>query len=694
MRDDGVQSLRSSSRLGDDGAGRSASRAKATPAGSPVHTVRVDASRDRAVHSFRPQRALGAGVDRLSTSATEKLFAPPFLERILEAGWQTVSYRQNTELYVEAWHWNPQGTWSDPAGRGYFTGNAAPAEPIRHSFGYFLPHRGVTRNDGANSGYSRLTDGDLETYWKSNPYLSHAFTGEEDSAHPQWLVIDLATTQAVNAIRIAWAEPYARRYLVQYWSAEDSAKDPIKAPTQGVWRTFPGGAVTSGAGGTVTLPLAPSPTPVRFLRIWMTESSDTCDTHGDGDRRNCVGYAVRELYLGTLRPEGGLFDLVRHTPDQDQTTTVCSSVDPWHAPADINDKRDQVGFDLFFTSALTRGLPTMVPVSMLYGTPEDSAAEIAYLKKRGYPLSYVEMGEEPDGQFMLPEDYGTLYLQWADALHRVDPALKLGGPVFEGVNQDIEVWPDALGRTSWLRRFLDYLRDRGRLADFSFFSFEHYPYEPCRIQWSSLYDEPKLIGHILQVWRDAGLPPGTPLFVTESNISWQSAENSVDIFGGSLARGLHWRLLHGGRRRQLLLPLHSHRPPPRLQRLAGDLRHVHRGRRPPHPAADVPVLRQPDSEPGLGRARGRRAPRLSRDQRRPGPRRQRPRHRLCAAASGRTVVGAADQQGPDPPPFRFHRFPRRGIVPGRLLRGARVPDHVRERAVPMASGGEGGMGRS
>ena len=41
-----------------------------------------------------------------------------------------------------------------------------------------------------------------------------------------------------------------------------------------------------------------------------------------------------------------------------------------------------------------------------------------YLKKRGYPISYVGMGEEPDDQDMLPEDYAELYLQFAaTAMH-------------------------------------------------------------------------------------------------------------------------------------------------------------------------------------------------------------------------------------------------------------------------------------
>ncbi len=493
-----------------------------------AQTIRVDATPNHAVNTFIPTEALGAGIDRINTSATDKLFTEPVMKQVLSAGWQTVSYRQNTELFVEAWHWNPQGTWSDPSGKGYFVCNPKPGDFVRHSFGYFLPHRGFTRNDGTDAnGYSRITDGDEKTYWKSNPYLSKAFTGEDDSNYPQWVMLDLAGSHETNAIRISWGEPYARRYLVQYWTGED----PIKQPTAGTWVTFQGGNVKSGGAGIATLTLTSAPMPVRYLRVWMTESSNTCDDHGSSDRRNCVGFAIREIYLGTMSADGKFYDLVRHTADPDQTTTYCSSVDPWHEPPDINDKRDQVGFDLFYTSGYTRGLPAVVPIALIYGTPEDSANQVAYLKARGYPISYVEMGEEADGQYMLPEDYGALYVQWATALHKVDPALKLGGPVFQGVNRDIQVWPDAQGQTSWLGRFVTYLKAHNRLQDLAFLSFEHYPLEPCKIQWSNLYDEPTLISHIMQVWRDDGVPPNVPMLITELNITWNAGESSVDTFG-------------------------------------------------------------------------------------------------------------------------------------------------------------------
>jgi hypothetical protein len=491
-----------------------------------AQTIRVDISHP--VNTLIPTQALGAGIDRMPSAAVEKYFSQPALESILAAGWQTVSYRQNTELAVEAWHWNPQGTWSDPAGKGYFTGSVTPGEPILHSYGYPLPHRGFTRNEGTETrGFSRMTDGDLNTYWKSNPYLTKMYTGQDDSEHPQWVVLDLAVPQMINALRIAWAEPYARQYVVQYWTGDEA----IKQPTKGAWVTFPSGSIAHGKGGTETLTLTPVPMSARFIRIWMTESSNTCDSHGSDDPRNCVGYAIRELSLG-IADQRGFHDLARHTPDQDQTTAFCSSIDPWHEPSDRGSTlREHVGLDSFYKSGYTRGLPAMIPIAMLYGTPEDAAAEIAYLEKRGYPISYVEMGEEPDGQYTLPEDDAELYIQFAAALHKVDSTLKLGGPVFTGQNEDILAWPDVQGRISWTGRFVDYLKTRGHLQDLAFFSFEHYPYEPCKISWSNLYDEPMLMSHILQVWRNDGVPANVPMFVTESNITWNTGESSVDIFG-------------------------------------------------------------------------------------------------------------------------------------------------------------------
>src|ERR1700751_3244837 len=101
-----------------------------------AHTIRVDATPSHVVNKFSPPYALGTTVDRVPSNATDTFFAPDQLKQTLEAGWGVVSYRQNTELFVQAWHWNPEGKWSDPSGKGYFTGDAMPTqEMIRHSYG-------------------------------------------------------------------------------------------------------------------------------------------------------------------------------------------------------------------------------------------------------------------------------------------------------------------------------------------------------------------------------------------------------------------------------------------------------------------------------------------------------------------------------------------------------------------------------
>ena len=500
--------------------------------GISAQTVSVDFTPSHVVNKFSPIRALGSTVDRVPSNATDVFFRPDQIQKVLSAGWGVISYRQNTDLFVQAWHWNPKGKWSDPSGKGYFTGDATPTgEMIRHSYGYSLPHRGFTRNGGSEfDGYSRLDDGDPNSYWKSNPYLTKEFTGEDDARHPQWVVISMDKPESVNAIRIHWGDPYARDFEVQYWMGDGDAMDE---QDKGAWKTFPSGSKTDAKGGITTYGFGDAVT-TKFVRVLMTRSSNTCDTHGSSDRRNCVGFAIRELYLGTY-DKSGFTDLLHHSPDQKQTLTLCSSVDPWHRPSDLYiapdrmESGDQPGFDLFFTSGITRGLPAIIPVALLYSTPEDAAAQISYIKKRGYPVSYIEMGEEADGQYMLPEDYGALYLQFAAALHRVDADFKLGGPAFQGVTEDIKAWPDAQGRTSWFGRFLDYLKAHGRLQDLAFMSFEHYPYDGCETPWTQLYREPELITNIMKIWREDGLPPGVPLLDTETNA--HGGEASVDIFG-------------------------------------------------------------------------------------------------------------------------------------------------------------------
>ena len=487
-------------------------------------TVHVDVTPGHAINSFDPDSALGSSIDVLSRAGIDTVFTPHIIQESLSAGWGPISYRNNSELRMAAWHWTENGTWSDAAHKsGYFTGSTELKEPIRYVLSYSLPHRGFS-----TSG-DRPIMGPHLSYWKSNPYLTSKFTGESDSLHPQWVVIDLEAEKPVNAIRIAWQDPYATSYQVEYWAGKD-ALDFDRAP-QGDWKTFSSGIVRNAKGGTVSLKLSDAPVSAQYFRVSMTESSNSCDEHGADDIRNCVGYAIREIHVGTVDSSGAFVEIQKNIGDR-PTAYCSSSIDPWHSVGDVDatGSYQHTGFDLLFTSGLTNNLPAMIPVTLLYGTPDDAAAEIAYIEKRGYPISYVEMGEEPDGKHALPEDYAALYLQWATAIHKVDPNLKLGGPVFEGVNEDIRVWPDAQGRTSWMGRFVDYLKAHHRLNDLAFVSFEHYPFEPCDITWKSLYSEPTLVKHILQVWRDDGVPKDVPLMITEDHLAASLTGPMTTIF--------------------------------------------------------------------------------------------------------------------------------------------------------------------
>ncbi len=482
---------------------------------------------DRPVNQCVPTEALGAGVDGHEQGECARMFTDQNITQMRSAGFGPLTYRLRTELAGEVWHWNPRGTWSDPVHQcGYWISDDSPGEPISLSYGYHLPRRGNTIDQANDDGYSRITDGDEKSFWKSNPYLDSHFTGESDNAHPQWVVIDLGATRPINSIRIHWGAPFAKQHRVEYWSGSDPMH--LHVDQKDAWRPFPSGEMKQGSGGDESVRLCAKALQVRFVRVVMSRSSQT-SVQISNDIRDRVGFSIREIELGNINGHNRFHDHIRHAADRYQQTGIyVSSTDPWHRAEDIDYKIEQPGLDFILRSELTNHLPVLVPVGVLYDTPENATAEINYLRQ--YPLEGVELGEEPDGQWASPEDYAALYAGVARRLTALNPDLKLGGPSLQNFDDHLLTWLDESGNRSWMNRFLKYIR--AAKCPFDFFSFEFYPFDNiCADAAPQLLETSKRLGEMMASLRADGVPTAIPWLMTEYGYSVFAGRHEVDMEG-------------------------------------------------------------------------------------------------------------------------------------------------------------------
>ena len=242
---------------------------------SPFVTVKVDLNHPVVITNAAT--ALGGAIDGHEKGDAEKNLSSKSVDQMLQAGLKTLAYRLRTELGVEAWHWNPVGTWSDEKNQcGYWASSTVLQKPIDASYGYRLPRRGDTLDEANNDNYSRLDDGNPNTFWKSNPYLTSHYTGESDKQHPQWVILDFEKPMLINAARLHWREPYAKKFKIQYATGGDLYFGHNKA-----WHDFPHGKISDGRGGAPLLDLGMphglfgKSTPVRYVRILMMKSSES-----------------------------------------------------------------------------------------------------------------------------------------------------------------------------------------------------------------------------------------------------------------------------------------------------------------------------------------------------------------------------------------------------------------------------------
>lgn len=120
----------------------------------------------------------------------------------------------------------------------------------------------ATASSTENSGYpaSAAVDGNTATRWSS------AFTD------PQWLEVDLGTSQAICAVTLNWETAYAKAFQIQV------------SPDNTNWTTIY--STTTGSGGTQTLTGLTGTG--RYLRMYGTT------------RATQYGYSLWELQVHTM----------------------------------------------------------------------------------------------------------------------------------------------------------------------------------------------------------------------------------------------------------------------------------------------------------------------------------------------------------------------------------------------------------
>jgi hypothetical protein len=508
--------------------------------GAPVNaTLIVDLSGAAQQPAFRPDEALGAAIDGAQQGDIGRLLTHRNIAAMKSLGLRPLSYRLRTELGIEVWHWNPAGRWSDPARKqGYWVSSAALGKPIRLSWGYKLPRRGDTIDNANNDDYSRLTDGDEASFWKSNPYLDPTVL-HDGEAHPQWLIVRLDKARPIDAARIEWGAPFATRYEVQYWIGQTDYDHA------GHWVTFPQGKITDGKGSRTALRLADQPVATQYLRVLLQAGSGTAPA-GSRDWRDRAGYAVREVAFGVEGAEGRFSDVVVHKPLHDgQTFTHVSSTDPWHRETDRDKDLEQTGIDRIFANGLGFGLPIMMPTGLLFDTPENIEAELRYLVRRHYPVRQVELGEEPDGQYGVPADYGALYLAMIDRLKPIAPRISFGGPSLQSAFSETAMLPETPG--SWNRWFADYLARRHRLDDLAFVSFEFYPFDDiCGDIHAKLVEQDGMLRDVMTRFGEDGIPSKTPKIITEYGFSAYSGRAMSEMPSALLMANIVGRWLSVG----------------------------------------------------------------------------------------------------------------------------------------------------
>ena len=264
-----------------------------------------------------------------------------------------------------------------------------------------------------------------------------------------------------------------------------------------------------------------------------------------------MGFAIKEIEVGFEDSEGIFHDYVRHSSNHEQSVIHVSSTDSWHTSKDIDPNVEQPEIDRFFNDGLTAHESALMPMALLYDTPENMMALLKYLKRKNYPVNELEMGEEPEGQLVSPTDYAALYCQLGKKLRKIDSTIQLGGPCFASLSPEPED-STTFTEAKWTTLFLNYLKSHNKINLFNFFSFEWYPFDDlCAPSAPQLLKAPSMLSIAMKNIQNV-LLVNTPMYVTEYGYSAYEGKPEVEIQGALMYADILGKFMESGGKKSFL----------------------------------------------------------------------------------------------------------------------------------------------
>lgn len=374
------------------------------------------------------------------------------------------------------YHWN---------GNGYYLNNIWHINGSPHPTSFSSGFLNLSLYRGSTSaGYRKeamLTDGDLNTSWKSFP----------DAEGHQWVYLEIQNSSyqsvPVNRIMIYWANPYATQYKIQYSNANWPGTLGVWSYNDTAWTDTSLG-LCSGAGGIEDLSF--NTINAKYIRILCLASS------GSNNQ-----YEIKEvkLFYGneqiTINSKDPLL----------QTKTVSSSV----APGDKLNYYGNMNFEEFMDicKRLTPPAEPLITVNFFTGTTQEAADWVYYANiHKGYNIKYWEIGNENAGNWeaggpVNSEFYAKRFLEFYDAMTSVDSTI-IVMPQFNYILDRENITMNASNNPqSWdyyIENFLKYLKNKGRIDTIKAISIHRYP------TWQPENESVALSQ--VDIW-DAELPP-------------------------------------------------------------------------------------------------------------------------------------------------------------------------------------------